>query len=106
MPPTQIKTTTNQPTNQTKSRNSAPGCLEPQCALCQHSTARRCALNFDRKYVVGDAMLARCGAVVRVEAVDCATGAAFEGELPGVRLEMAVLDGNAYDSKYLGEADR
>jgi hypothetical protein len=122
----------------------APGCLEPQCALCQHSTDRRCTFNFDRKYVgmrsaapcglgrkpagrlplapsdhastlyplpvarylVNDRMLARCGAVIRIEAVDCATGSLHEGELPDVFLEMMVLDGNMYDTKYLGEADR
>lgn len=85
---------------------SAPGCLEPTCALCQHSTSRRCGSNFARKYVVGDSMLARCGAVVRLELLDRATGAPFEGELPGVRLEVAVLDGAQYEARYLGEADR
>jgi hypothetical protein len=84
----------------------APGCREPQCALCQHSTDRRCTFNFDRKYLVNDRMLARCGAVIRLEMIDCATGAPFEGELPEVFLEMMVLDGNLYDTKYLGEADR
>lgn len=29
-------------------------------------------------------MLARCGAVIRIEMMDCATGAVFEGELPDV----------------------
>jgi hypothetical protein len=51
-------------------------------------------------------MLARCGAVIRIEMIDCATGAPFEGELAEVHLEMMVLDGNLYDTKYLGEADR
>lgn len=51
-------------------------------------------------------MLARCGAVVRLELLDRATGAPFEGELPGVRLEVAVLDGAQYEARYLGEADR
>jgi hypothetical protein len=92
-------------TPHTKSR-SAPGCLEPQCALCQHSTDRRCTSNFDRKYLVHDRMLARCGAVIRIEALDAATGAPYEGELRGVQFEMAVLDGALYDTRYLGEADR
>ncbi|GBG00433.1 hypothetical protein Rsub_13232, partial [Raphidocelis subcapitata] len=84
----------------------APGCLEPQCALCAHSTDRRCTTNFDRKYLVNDRMLARCGAIIRIEAIDCATGAPHEGALPGVYLELAALDGNAYDTRYAEQAER
>ncbi len=29
----------------------APGCLDPQCVLCQHQPQRRCMVNFDRKWV-------------------------------------------------------
>ncbi|KIY97035.1 hypothetical protein MNEG_10926 [Monoraphidium neglectum] len=85
---------------------SAPGCAEPQCVLCQHSTARRCGSAFDSKYLVGDTLAARCGAGVRVELVDPATGAGFEGDLPEVSLEVVVLDGNAFSARYQGESAR
>jgi hypothetical protein len=74
--------------------------------LCQHSTARRCGSAFDSKYLVGDTLAARCGAGVRVELVDPATGAGFEGDLPEVSLEVVVLDGNAFSARYQGESAR
>jgi hypothetical protein len=94
------------PPSSPRTATSAPGCADDQCALCQHSTARRCASPFDSKYLVGDTLAARCGAGVRVELVDRATGAPFEGDLPGVSLEVVVLDGNAFSARYQGEAAR
>ncbi len=73
------------------SNGRALGCLEPQCELCKHNTARRCSVNFDRKYLVNDKMTARCGSTIRIELVDRATGAVFEGELPDVHLEVGAI---------------
>eukprot|EP00775_Hariotina_reticulata_P002954 gene2954-3239_t len=67
----------------------ALGCTEPQCVLCQHNSQRRCTMNFNKKYLVNDRMLARCGAQIRIEVVDRATGKMFDGELPDVYLEVS-----------------
>jgi hypothetical protein len=60
-----------------------------------------------KKYMVNDRVLALgCGMAVRVEVVDCATGAPFEEQLAEVRLEMMVLDGSLCNEKIFGEVDR
>ncbi|GMH34106.1 hypothetical protein BSKO_01940 [Bryopsis sp. KO-2023] len=79
----------------------ALGCTSSQCSLCQHNPNRRCRVNFDRKYLVGDMLKAKCGAVIRVEVVDRATGQLFADEIPGVDFEMSILDGNTYDQRVL-----
>eukprot|EP00882_Tetradesmus_deserticola_P025720 GHRQ01028278.1.p1 GENE.GHRQ01028278.1~~GHRQ01028278.1.p1 ORF type:complete len:312 (+),score=125.81 GHRQ01028278.1:211-1146(+) len=84
----------------------ALGCNEPQCVLCQHNSQRRCAVNFCKKYLVNDRMVARCGAGIRVEVVDRANGKVFDGELPDVFLELFILDGAQYDQRFLGETGR
>ncbi|KAG1669208.1 hypothetical protein FOA52_001459 [Chlamydomonas sp. UWO 241] len=77
----------------------ALGCLDPQCALCQHNPCRRCVVNFDRKYLVSDLLKARCGASIRIELVDRNTGMPIEEDIPDLRLETYILDGNLYDNK-------
>jgi hypothetical protein len=67
----------------------ALGCNEPQCVLCQHNSQRRCAVNFCKKYLVNDKMVARCGAGIRVEVVDRANGKVYDGDLPDVFLEVS-----------------
>ncbi|WIA37589.1 hypothetical protein OEZ86_014494 [Tetradesmus obliquus] len=84
----------------------ALGCNEPQCVLCQHNSQRRCSVNFVKKYLVNDTMVARCGAGIRVEVVDRASGKVYDGDLPDVCLELFVLDGAQYDQRFLGEAGR
>ncbi|WIA17439.1 hypothetical protein OEZ85_014287 [Tetradesmus obliquus] len=84
----------------------ALGCNEPQCVLCQHNSQRRCSVNFAKKYLVNDTMVARCGAGIRVEVVDRASGKVYNGDLPDVCLELFVLDGAQYDQRFLGEAGR
>lgn len=79
----------------------ALGCSSAQCSLCQHNPYRRCRVNFDRKYLVGDTLKAKCGAVIRVELVDRASGQVFTEEIPGLVFEMNILDGNEYDRKVL-----
>jgi len=79
----------------------ALGCLDPQCALCQHNPNRRCVVNFDRKYLVSDLLKARCGASIRIELVDRNTGLPIDEDISDLRLEMYILDGNLYDNKFL-----
>jgi hypothetical protein len=76
-------------------RCRALGCNEPQCVLCQHNSQRRCAVNFCKKYLVNDRMVARCGAGIRVEVVDRATGKVYDGDLPDVFLEVRSLSGSS-----------
>jgi hypothetical protein len=56
--------------------------------LCQRNSQRRCAVNFCKKYLVNDRMVARCGAGIRVEVVDRANCKVYNGELPDVFLEV------------------
>lgn len=66
----------------------ALGCLDPQCALCQHNPNRRCVVNFDRKYLVNDLLKAKCGALIRIELVDRTTGLPIDEDIPDLRLEV------------------
>eukprot|EP00878_Enallax_costatus_P008197 GHUV01008570.1.p1 GENE.GHUV01008570.1~~GHUV01008570.1.p1 ORF type:complete len:258 (+),score=48.54 GHUV01008570.1:251-1024(+) len=84
----------------------ALGCNEPQCCLCQHNSQRRCSVNFNKKYLVGDKLLAKCGAAIRVEVLDRATGKLHDAGLTGVHLELFTLDGAAYDAHFLCDAGR
>lgn len=87
-------------TNDRNSSCRAFGCLDPQCELCQHSSARRCTSNFDRKYLVSDALKAKCGAAIRVELIDTKTGQSPAACPQQIRLDMVVIDGTQYD-KYV-----
>ncbi|GAX78271.1 hypothetical protein CEUSTIGMA_g5713.t1 [Chlamydomonas eustigma] len=84
----------------------ALGCLDPQCSLCQHNPSRRCVVNFDRKYLVHDMLKARCGASIRIELIDRNTGLPIEEDIPDLRLETYILDGNLYDNKFLEGGSR
>lgn len=75
----------------------ALGCNDQNCALCQHSAIRRCRVNFDRKYLVGDSLHAKCAAPIRIELVDSSTGRVFEDDVEGLEVAMCILDGNRYD---------
>lgn len=59
------------------------GCLDPQCALCEHNPHRRCSVNFAHKYLVNDVLKAKCDAAIRVEVID-ATGAPVREDIPGL----------------------
>jgi hypothetical protein len=80
----------------------ALGCLVPSCKLCKHNPSRRCAVNFDKKYLVNDILKAKCQAVIRVEVVERASNQPIESsELRDeMILQMAILDGNTYDAKF------
>jgi len=75
----------------------ALGCNDQNCALCQHSAIRRCRVNFDRKYLVGDNLHAKCTAPIRIELVDSSTGRVFEDDVEGLEVAICILDGNRYD---------
>ncbi|KAK9908084.1 hypothetical protein WJX75_002589 [Coccomyxa subellipsoidea] len=77
------------------------GCLDPQCVLCEHNPHRRCNVNFAPKYLVNDVLKAKCDAPIRVEIIDRQTGVPLGEDIADVHLEMAILDGNAYDAKCL-----
>ena len=74
----------------------------PSCKLCKHNPSRRCAVNFDKKYLVNDVLKAKCQAVIRVEIVERTTNQPIESsELrEEMILQMAILDGNTYDAKF------
>ncbi|KAH7619140.1 hypothetical protein Ndes2526B_g06092 [Nannochloris sp. 'desiccata'] len=75
------------------------GCLDLQCVLCEHNPSRRCSVNFASKYLVNDTLHAKCDAPIRVEIIDRATGQPINEDIPGVSLELCILDGNAYDAR-------
>ena len=82
------------------------GCLDLQCVLCEHNPSRRCSVNFASKYLVNDTLLAKCDAPIRVEVIDRTTGIPIHENIPGVSLELCILDGNAYEmlhSEHPGE---
>lgn len=83
-------------------RFRALGCLVPSCKLCKHNPSRRCAVNFDKKYLVNDILKAKCQAVIRVEIVERATNQPVEDASfrDDIILQMAILDGNTYDAKF------
>lgn len=80
----------------------ALGCLLQSCQLCKHNPSRRCAVNFDKKYLVNDVLKAKCQAVIRVEIVERNSNQPIE--VSDLReemiLQMAILDGNSYDGKF------
>lgn len=80
----------------------ALGCLVPSCKLCKHNPSRRCAVNFDKKYLVNDVLKAKCQAVIRVEVVERATNQPIDtcDLRDEIILQMAILDGNTYDAKF------
>lgn len=72
------------------------------CKLCKHNPSRRCAVNFDKKYLVNDVLKAKCQAVIRVEVVERVTNMPVDGHAlqDDIILQMAILDGNTYDAKF------
>jgi hypothetical protein len=58
-----------------------------ECTLCQFNPVRLCERNFGKKYLVSDALKAKCGASIKVEMVD-ALGQRVEKDLPSVQFEV------------------
>lgn len=57
------------------------GCLDAHCELCRQTPHRRCRSTFAGKYLSGDTLKAKCGAVIRMEVVDKRTGDPIPGHL-------------------------
>ena len=87
------------------------GCGDAGCGLCQFNPSRVCTRNLKQKYLIDDALRAKCGAPLRVELVDAAGrrrrlenggsggggGGGGGSVLPrGARLEACVLNGERY----------
>ena len=64
------------------------GCVDPQCALCEHNPHRRCTVNFAPKYLVNDILKAKCEASIRVDIIDRATAAPVGDEARDIHLEV------------------
>lgn len=65
------------------------GCLDPECGLCRQTLHRRCVGTFAPKYLSGDQLKAKCGAPIRVEVFDHATGLPVPGEqLSDIHIEV------------------
>ena len=60
-----------------------------ECTLCQFNPVRLCERNFGKKYLVSDALKAKCGASIKVEMVD-ALGQRVEKDLAGVQFEVGL----------------
>ena len=48
---------------------------------------------------MNDVLHAKCDAPIRVEVIDRATGQPVNEDLPGISLELCILDGNLYDNR-------
>ncbi|MCJ1422318.1 hypothetical protein MMC29_000198 [Sticta canariensis] len=67
------------------------GCLDPDCGLCRQTLHRRCVGTFGPKYLSGDQLKAKCGAPIRVEVFDHATGLPVQGDqLSDLHLEVGL----------------
>lgn len=67
---------------------SALGCRDASCALCAFNPCRACGRTFARKYLVGDALRAACGAPVRVALVGADGEEVGAGAAPELTIEV------------------
>lgn len=66
-------------------------CLNPRCALCCQSPNKRCpdSVNFASKYLEKNPLKSKCGASIRIEVVNAATGELAHPQLlQDVQLEV------------------
>ncbi len=57
--------------------------------MCRQTLHKRCTSNFAAKYLSGDILKAKCGAPIRVEAIDLNTGARVgQDKLQAMHLEV------------------
>eukprot|EP00798_Chlamydomonas_sp_ICE-L_P031265 gene31265-6408_t len=77
----------------------AMGCQDVECTLCQFNPIRACSRNFRKKYLVGDSLMATCGAPLKIQ-LKTADGELCEDvSLPGFQLEASLIDGVAFKEK-------
>jgi len=72
------------------------GCGDGACTLCAFNPSRICRRNLKQKYLIDDHLRAKCGAALRVEAVDDAGQCVGSATPAGLRLELCVLNGERY----------
>lgn len=72
------------------------GCGDVGCLLCQFNPSRLCKRNLKQKYLIDDHLKAKCSAPLRVEVVDESGRCVEEGVIPGMQLEVHVLNGEKY----------
>jgi len=68
-------------------------CLNPRCALCCQNPNKRCpdSVNFASKYLEKNPLKSKCGASIRIEVVNAATGELAHPQLlQDVQLEVLV----------------
>ena len=56
-------------------------------------------VNFNPRYLVADPLRAKCGSSIRIEIIDRATNLPFEEDVPGLKLEVYLIDGHHYDTQ-------
>ncbi|KAL0030645.1 hypothetical protein WJX77_000555 [Trebouxia sp. C0004] len=74
-------------------------CLNPRCALCCQNPNKRCpdSVNFASKYLEKNPLKSKCGASIKIEVVNAATGELAHSQLlQGVQLELSMLDGKKF----------
>ncbi|KAL0038779.1 hypothetical protein WJX79_007340 [Trebouxia sp. C0005] len=74
-------------------------CLNPRCALCCQNPNKRCpdSVNFACKYLEKNPLKSKCGASIRIEVVNAATGELAHSQLlQDVQLELSMLDGKKF----------
>ncbi|KIZ02180.1 hypothetical protein MNEG_5775 [Monoraphidium neglectum] len=77
---------------------NALGCRDSECALCSFNPVRVCERNFQKKYLVGDPLRAKCNASIRLELTDAAGSPVTHG-YPDLTFELTLLDGVAFKDK-------
>ena len=81
-------------------------CFNPRCALCCQNPNKRCpdSVNFASKYLEKNPLKSKCGASIRIEVVDAATGELahpqllqdVQLEVIAVALPVSKIDCNTY----------
>ncbi|KAL0051109.1 hypothetical protein WJX82_002198 [Trebouxia sp. C0006] len=74
-------------------------CFNPRCALCCQNPNKRCpdSVNFASKYLEKNPLKSKCGASIRIEVVNAATGELAHPQLlQDVQLELSMMDGKKF----------
>ncbi|KAI8463749.1 MAG: hypothetical protein J3K34DRAFT_526758 [Monoraphidium minutum] len=77
---------------------SALGCRDGECPLCAYNPQRLCERNFQKKYLVGDPLRAKCGAALRLELCYLEGNPVTQGA-PDLTIELTLLDGVAFKDR-------
>eukprot|EP00878_Enallax_costatus_P004191 GHUV01004420.1.p1 GENE.GHUV01004420.1~~GHUV01004420.1.p1 ORF type:complete len:375 (+),score=98.38 GHUV01004420.1:140-1264(+) len=77
----------------------ALGCRDMECLLCQFNPERVCERNFQKKYLVGDLLKAKCGAPIRLELVDSNGNVLSDTKYSNLEYELNIVDGIAFKER-------